>query len=141
MGVPPPPSLRNIYKEVQNDIYQGEPQIFSTDLSRWARQGVLLLNATLSVEANTPGAHQGWGWETLTDQVIESLSDQRKGLAFMLWGASARSKAKLVNADRHLVLEAPHPSPLAAYRGFFGCRHFSQANHYLQAHGSESIIW
>jgi uracil-DNA glycosylase len=140
-GVRTPPSLSNVFKEIQRDIYNDAPQVFATDLSRWARQGVLLLNATLSVEAGVPGSHKGLGWAVLTDQVIKILSDQHKGLVFMLWGAPARAKASLVDVEKHLLLEAPHPSPLAAYRGFFGCRHFSQANRYLRASGSEPIVW
>ena len=136
-----PPSLRNIFKEVESDVYRGEAQEFSPDLSRWARQGVLLLNATLTVEEGAPGSHQGLGWEKLTDEVVEQLSSGREHLVFLLWGAQARSKKELIDAGKHLVLEAVHPSPLSASRGFFGCRHFSRANRYLHRHGLQAIQW
>ncbi len=140
-GVKAPPSLRNIFKEVANDIYGGAPPAFSTDLERWARQGVLLLNSSLTVEAGRAGSHQKLGWHALTDQIVETLSQHRRYLVFILWGAHAQSKRALIDADRHRVLESAHPSPLSAYRGFFGCRHFSQANAYLAAHEQAPITW
>ena len=140
-GVKAPPSLRNIFKEVQRDVYNGEPRAFSTDLTRWARQGVLLLNASLTVEVHKAASHKGLGWRALTDQIIAQLSINREHLVFLLWGSHAQSKRPLIEAARHLILEAPHPSPLSAHRGFFGCGHFSQANAYLVAHGSPPIVW
>jgi len=136
-----PPSLRNIFKEVQRDVYDGQPRSFTNDLTRWAGQGVLLLNASLTVEAHKAASHKDLGWHRLTDQVITQLSATRENLVFMLWGKHAQSKRPLIDTARHLVLEAPHPSPLSAYRGFFGCGHFSQANAYLVAHGCEPIVW
>ena len=136
-----PPSLRNIFKEVQRDVYDGQPRPFTNDLTRWARQGVLLLNASLTVEAHKAASHKDLGWHVLTDQIIAQLSVEREHLVFMLWGSHAQSKRPLIDAERHLILEAPHPSPLSAYRGFFGCGHFSQANAYLVAHGREPIVW
>lgn len=140
-GVRIPPSLRNIFKEISADIYADTPPSFSTDLSRWARQGVLLLNATLTVEAGRAGSHQKLGWQKITDALVETLSQKRSQIVFMLWGAHAQSKRALIDTQRHLVLESVHPSPLSAYRGFFGCRHFSRANAYLQAHGKSAILW
>lgn len=134
-----PPSLQNIYKEIKNDLGIDVPK--SGNLERWAKQGVLLLNATLTVEQSHPGSHQGLGWETFTDGVIENISDQKEHVVFMLWGNFARSKATLIDHDKHLVLEAPHPSPFSAHSGFFGCRHFSQANAYLEAHHDTPIDW
>jgi uracil-DNA glycosylase len=136
-----PPSLRNIFKEIARDVYDGEDRNFSTDLSRWAVQGVLLLNASLTVRAGEAGSHRGLGWERLTDGIIAQLSDRRDHLVFMLWGNFARAKAALIDEARHLVLEAPHPSPLSAYRGFFGCGHFSRANAYLAEHDRGPITW
>lgn len=138
-GVAPPPSLRNILQEVSDDT--GAPAPPNGDLSRWAGQGVLLLNTTLTVEAHRPASHAGWGWEAVTDAAIRALSQGRRGLVFMLWGAHARRKGALIDRGRHLVLEAPHPSPLSAHRGFLGCRHFSQANQYLTAHNQSPIQW
>ncbi|KGN96345.1 uracil-DNA glycosylase [Porphyromonas crevioricanis] len=139
-GISTPPSLRNILTEIQNDL--GQPsQLASAHLGPWAEQGVLLLNATLTVEAHRAGSHQGKGWETFTDAAIEALAKQREHVVFMLWGSYARRKAAMIDRSRHLVLEAPHPSPLSAHRGFFGCKHFSQANAYLQNHGFEPIVW
>ncbi|MFN2110612.1 MAG: uracil-DNA glycosylase [Anaerolineae bacterium] len=140
-GVKAPPSLRNIFKEVQRDVYDGQEKAFTTDLTRWAKQGVLLLNASLTVEARKAASHKDLGWHRLTDQIIAQLSATREHLVFMLWGNHAQSKRPLIDTARHLVLEAPHPSPLSAYRGFFGCGHFSQANAYLVAHGYEPIVW
>ena len=138
-GVPHPPSLQNIFKEIQSDLGQPVPQ--SGSLSRWARQGVLLLNATLTVEAHRAGSHQNHGWETFTDAVISLLSQRQTGLVFMLWGSYARKKRALIDSSRHLCLEAAHPSPLSAYRGFFGCHHFSKANAYLRQNGKTPIEW
>lgn len=140
-SVPAPPSLRNIFKEIRADIYADEPRNFSTELTRWARQGVLLLNTVLTVEAGRAGSHRSLGWQTLTDGIIVQLSQKREHLVFMLWGAQAQAKLPLIAAERHLILTAPHPSPLAAWRGFFGCRHFSQANAYLAQHGGRPIVW
>lgn len=137
-GIAAPPSLRNIFKEVESDLgvrMSGRP-----NLENWAKQGVLLLNAILTVRAGEPASHSAIGWQQFTDSVIKYLSDNRQGIVFMLWGAFARSKAELIDHTRHLVLEAAHPSPLA--RGaFFGCRHFSRANGYLTAQGKEPIDW
>ena len=138
-GVAFPPSLQNIFKEIQDDIHIPIPQ--SGSLRRWATQGVLLLNATLTVRAHTAGSHQGHGWEVFTDAVIQRLAKDREGLVFMLWGSYAQKKAAFIDRSRHLVLTAVHPSPLSAYRGFFGCHHFSQANDYLQQHGKTPINW
>jgi uracil-DNA glycosylase len=140
-GLPTPPSLRNIFKEIANDLYAGQSPDVSTDLTRWARQGVLLLNATLTVEAGKAGSHGKLGWRQITDDIIETLSQRRTHLVFLLWGAHAQSKRSLINTERHLVLEAVHPSPLSAYRGFLGCRHFSKTNAYLQTHGMTPIAW
>ena len=136
-GVTPPPSLKNIFKEIQRDLGLNPPQ--SGDLSAWARQGVLLLNALLSVELNKPLAHKGFGWEIFTDKVIEILSHKREKLVFMLWGNYARGKRGLIDTRKHFILEAPHPSPLA--RGFVGCGHFSKCNEILRQNGIEPINW
>ncbi len=138
-GVAMPPSLINIFKEIQSDT--GAPMPDNGDLSRWASQGVLLLNATLTVEEHRAGSHQGKGWETFTDHVISTLSQQRDNLVFILWGSYAKSKSALINHQRHMVLTSPHPSPLSAHRGFFGNHHFSTANAYLASHGRTPIIW
>jgi uracil-DNA glycosylase len=138
-GVPFPPSLLNILKEIKADIGTDIPP--NGDLTRWADQGVFLLNATLTVRANQAGSHQNQGWETFTDEVIRVLSANRENVVFMLWGAYAQKKAELIDSKKHLILEAPHPSPLSAHRGFLGCRHFSQANNYLLQKGIEPIIW
>lgn len=138
-GVAIPPSLQNIYKEIASDIGTPPPQ--SGNLERWATQGVLLLNSTLTVEAGRPGSHQSLGWERFTDAVIATVSREHTNVVFMLWGAFARSKKALIDTNLHCVLEAPHPSPLSAHRGFFGCRHFSQCNHYLVEHGKSPIDW
>lgn len=134
-----PPSLVNIFKEIESDL--GVKPYPSGDLSRWATQGVLLLNSTLTVEAHRAGSHQGKGWEEFTDAAIAALSDGREGLVFMLWGSYAIRKGAHIDRSRHLVLTSPHPSPLSAYRGFFGNHHFSRANAYLQAHGQSPIDW
>lgn len=138
-GVAMPPSLINIFKEIQSDT--GAPMPDNGDLSRWASQGVLLLNATLTVEEHRAGYHQGKGWETFTDHVISTLSQQRDNLVFILWGSYAKSKSALIDHQRHMVLTSPHPSPLSAHRGFFGNHHFSTANAYLASHGRTPIIW
>lgn len=143
-GVKPPPSLKNIFRELLDDLSPGKEKIIgglSTDLSPWAKQGVLLLNTSLTVEEKKPGSHKNKGWEKITDQIIQSLSEQKKNLVFILWGAFAASKKNLIDPSSHLILEAPHPSPLSAYRGFFGCRHFSKTNQYLSQNGTETINW
>lgn len=138
-GVQFPPSLQNIYKEIHDDI--GTVVSSQGDLSDWARQGVLLLNATLTVRAHQAGSHQNKGWEQFTDAVIHRLAEQREHIVFILWGAYAQRKGAFVNKSKHLVLQSPHPSPLSAHRGFFGNRHFSTANRYLQEHGMSPIVW
>ena len=139
-GIAVPPSLVNIIKEINADLGVNIP-CTSGDLSGWADQGVLLLNATLTVRAHQAGSHQRHGWELFTDAAIRELSSRRSGLVFLLWGSYAISKKAFIDRGKHLVLTAPHPSPLSAYRGFFGCRHFSQANAYLKAQGLEPIDW
>jgi len=134
-----PPSLRNIYKEIQSDI--GDLRQENGDLTTWSKQGVLLLNSTLTVEAGQPGSHQGLGWEEFTDAVIQKISDEKMHVVFLLWGRYACAKDHLINTSKHLVLKAPHPSPFSAYTGFFGCRHFSQTNKYLKETGQKTIIW
>ena len=139
-GVQPPPSLKNIYKELEDEY--GTPFLNRNgDLSHWADQGVLLLNATLTVAAGNAGSHQGKGWEMFTDAVIAKLSAHRENLVFMLWGSYARRKGMVIDRRRHLVLECAHPSPLSAYRGFFGCGHFKKADEYLAAHNHSRIDW
>jgi uracil-DNA glycosylase len=138
-GIKTPPSLKNIYKEIASDLDKKVPE--SGNLERWAMQGVLLLNATLTVADGQPGSHRGRGWERFTDAVIQTISDKNEQVVFMLWGNYARSKAKLINKEKHYILEAPHPSPLSAHAGFFGCKHFSKANHYLEKHGLTPIDW
>ncbi|MCB9818990.1 uracil-DNA glycosylase [Candidatus Nomurabacteria bacterium] len=138
-GVAVPPSLKNIYKEIKSDLGIDVPA--SGNLERWAKQGVLLLNATLTVKEATAGAHQGWGWEEFTDATIKKISDEKEGVVFMLWGRYAQNKSALIDESKHLILKAPHPSPLSAYSGWFGSKHFSQANTYLESHGKEPIDW
>ena len=138
-GVAPPPSLVNIYKELEQDVGFVPPG--HGYLQSWADQGVLLLNSVLTVEQGQAGAHQGRGWERFTDAVIEALNRDREGLVFLLWGSHAHKKGAAIDGHRHLVLKAPHPSPLSAYRGFFGCRHFSATNSYLQGRGEAAIDW
>lgn len=138
-GIPFPPSLVNIFREVNQDTGAPIPQ--SGDLTRWAKQGVLLLNATLTVEAHHAGSHQNRGWEQFTDEVILRLANDREGLVFILWGSYAIKKGAFINRMKHLVLTSPHPSPLSAYRGFFGNHHFSKANEYLVAHNKTPIQW
>ena len=135
-----PPSLVNIYKELATDI-EGFQIPQHGYLQHWAEQGVLLLNTVLTVRAGAAHSHATFGWEVFTDEVIRQLDKEREHLVFMLWGSHAQKKGAFINRNRHLVLTAPHPSPLSAYRGFFGCKHFSQANAYLQAHGLEPINW
>jgi len=139
-GVAIPPSLKNIYKELQADI-PGFNIPSHGDLSSWAKQGVLLLNSTLTVRAGEPGSHQKMGWEQFTDQAIRALSEHREGLVFMLWGRQAQAKASLIDPTKHMVLTAAHPSPFSAYNGFFGCTHFSKANAYLVKKGEKPIVW
>lgn len=138
-GVLIPPSLRNIFKEIQSDLGKTIPK--DGDLARLAKQGVLLLNATLTVAAHSPGSHQGKGWEQFTDAAVKALSEKRNNIVFLLWGSYAKRKGELIDRSKHLVLEAPHPSPFSADRGFFGCKHFSQANNYLIKHGLKPIDW
>ena len=138
-GVPFPPSLVNIFKEIHDDL--GKPIPASGDLTRWARQGVLLLNSILTVRAHSAGSHQNRGWEEFTDEVILHLASRRDNLVFILWGAYAIKKGAFIDRSRHLVLTSPHPSPLSAHRGFFGNKHFSRANEYLVAHSKEPIDW
>ena len=138
-GVPTPPSLINIFKEIESDL--GIPPPDHGHLQAWADRGVLLLNAVLTVERGQAGAHQGKGWERFTDRVVQVLNDERDGLVFMLWGSYAMKKGASIDRKRHLVLTAPHPSPLSAHRGFFGCRHFSRANAWLEARGAEPMDW
>lgn len=139
-GVPFPPSLQNIFKEIQLDL--GKPMPPTGDLTRWAEQGVLLLNATLTVRAHQAASHQRHGWEQFTDAAIRALNAERESLVFILWGGYARSKAQLIDRSRHLMLESVHPSPLSANRGgWFGNHHFSQCNAYLREHGEQEIDW
>lgn len=138
-GIIIPPSLRNIFKEVNADT--GAPIPSDGDLTRWARQGVLLLNSTLTVREHQPRSHANLGWSFFTDAAVLAINESANNVVFMLWGADAIRKGAMIDRRRHLVLTAPHPSPLSASRGFFGCRHFSQANAYLIAHGKAPIIW
>lgn len=138
-GVPFPPSLMNIFKEVSDDT--GAPPPADGDLTRWSDQGVLLLNATLTVRSGCAGSHQKKGWEEFTDAVIRILAQKREHLVFILWGSYAQKKGAFIDRNRHLVLSSPHPSPLSAYHGFFGNHHFSLANDYLQSHGKEPVVW
>lgn len=139
-GIKVPPSLVNIITEINSDLGTSVPAT-SGDLTGWADQGVLLLNATLTVRAHQAGSHQRRGWEQFTDAAIHALSERRSGIVFLLWGSYAIAKKSLIDSTKHHVLTAPHPSPLSAYRGFFGCRHFSQANAYLQSQGFPAIDW
>lgn len=138
-GVKIPPSLLNIYREIESDLGIVPPR--HGYLQSWAEQGVLLLNAVLTVERGQAGSHQGKGWERFTDTIVQLLNEEREGLVFMLWGNYAKQKGAVINRHKHLVLNAPHPSPLSAHQGFFGCRHFSQANQYLESHGQPPIDW
>ena len=138
-GVPVPPSLNNIYQELEEDVGFRRPG--HGCLTQWAQGGVLLLNTVLTVRAHAANSHRGMGWENFTDRVIDLLNERQEPMVFLLWGANARSKQKRITNPHHLVLTAPHPSPLSAYQGFFGCRHFSQCNAFLQQHGQEPIQW
>lgn len=138
-GVEIPPSLQNIFKEICQDL--GIPPALNGNLDRWASQGVLLLNATLTVQANRAGSHQNKGWEQFTDKVIHILAEEKENLVFLLWGSFAQKKGDFIDRGKHLVLSSPHPSPLSSYRGFFGNRHFSKTNDYLMKYGKEPINW
>ena len=138
-GIPAPPSLQNIYKELQSDLGCYIPN--NGFLEKWAKQGVLLLNAVLTVRANAANSHKGKGWEIFTDTIIKHLNDRKKPVIFMLWGNNAKAKKPLISNKWHQILEAAHPSPLSAHSGFFGCRHFSKANEYLENTGFETIDW
>ena len=138
-GIQFPPSLQNIFKEITSDL--GIPAPKTGNLTRWAEQGVLLLNATLTVRASQAGSHQGKGWEEFTDAVIKIISEKAENVVFILWGSYAIKKKSLINASKHCILTAPHPSPLSSYRGFFGCKHFSQTNTYLTSKGKTPINW
>jgi uracil-DNA glycosylase len=138
-GVAPPPSLKNIFKEIQADL--GIAPANHGCLTSWARQGALLINSVLTVEMNKPGSHQGKGWERFTDAIIRALCQEHSGLVFLLWGSYAQKKGSLIDQKRHLVLSSAHPSPLSAHRGFFGNKHFSKANDYLQSHSQTPIHW
>lgn len=138
-GVPFPPSLQNILREVSADTGASMPT--SGELERWAEQGVLLLNAVLTVRAHQAASHAGHGWETFTDAVVRAIAERKEGIVYMLWGSYAQRKGAIADPQKNLVLRAVHPSPLSAYRGFFGCRHFSQANDYLRSVGRETIVW
>jgi uracil-DNA glycosylase len=138
-GIAIPPSLRNMYQELQADL--GVTASDHGCLTHWAEQGVLLLNATLTVEQGNAGAHQGQGWEQFTDRAVQALNEQREGLIFLLWGSYAQKKGAFIDTSKHRVLKAPHPSPLSAYRGFFGCKHFSLTNQYLVEQGAKPIDW
>ncbi len=138
-GIRMPPSLVNIFKEIHQDLGKSMPP--TGNLERWAKQGVLLLNATLTVRANTPGSHQNKGWETFTDAVIKKISDEKQNVVFLLWGAYAQKKGEVIDRSKHLVLMSAHPSPFSADRGFFGCKHFSKANAYLKSKGLAEIDW
>lgn len=138
-GIKAPPSLQNIFKELESDL--GHPVSHNVDLSRWATQGVLLLNATLTVQAGAAGSHQGKGWEEFTDAVIHTLNDQKKHIVFILWGNYARQKGAFIHREKHLVLESAHPSPFSAYNGFFGSKPFSKTNEYLALYGMKIVDW
>ena len=138
-GTPPPPSLKNIFKELNNEL--GIPEPRTGELIGWAKQGVLLLNTTLTVREAAPQSHKGRGWEILTDKIIEIINEKDRPVVFMLWGGNARAKKALITNRNHLVLECAHPSPLSAYNGFFGCGHFVRANDFLVSRGEASIFW
>ena len=138
-GVTPPPSLKNIYKEIKSDLGIDQPS--HGELTSWAKQGVLLLNATLTVREATPNSHKGKGWEIFTDKIISILNEREKPMVFILWGGNARAKKSLITNPNHKILEAAHPSPLSAYNGFFGCRHFSETNRFLAQNNIEPINW
>lgn len=134
-----PPSLQNIYKELQDDLGCDIPN--NGYLEKWARQGVLMLNTVLTVRAHQANSHQGKGWERFTDAILEKVNEQDRPIVYLLWGRPAQNKIPMLNNPKHLILKAPHPSPLSAYRGFFGCRHFSQANEFLTANGAKPVDW
>ena len=138
-GVPFPPSLQNIFKEIKSDLGVDVPQ--SGNLDRWAEQGVLLLNAVLTVRAHEAASHAGRGWEQFTDAVVRIINERKQGVVYMLWGSYAQRKGQVADAQKNLILKSVHPSPLSVYRGFFGCKHFSQANAYLQSIGKNPIVW
>lgn len=138
-GVTPPPSLQNMYKEIKDDLGIEVPS--SGNLERWAKQGALLLNATLTVLPGQAGSHQGLGWERFTDAVIQKIAEEKEHVVFLLWGKYAQEKGSIIDESKHLVLKAAHPSPFSASGGFFGCRHFSKTNDYLEAHGKKPIDW
>ena len=138
-GIPFPPSLHNIFKDIADEL--GKPIPISGNLDRWAEQGVLLLNSVLTVRAGQAASHQGIGWETFTDAVVQALNTHTQGIVYLLWGAYAQRKGSVIDPSRNCILKTVHPSPLSAYRGFFGCRHFSKANEYLVAQGKEPINW
>lgn len=138
-SIPKPPSLKNIFKELKSDLGINEPN--HGNLENWAKQGVLLMNSVLSVEANKAGSHRGFGWEKFTDKVIGIINDNLENVVFLLWGSYAQKKASFVNTDKHCILKAPHPSPLSAHRGFLGCKHFSKTNQYLKSIGKNEIRW
>lgn len=138
-GIEIPPSLVNIFQEIHEDL--GSPIPSDGDLTRWAQQGVLLLNNSLTVRAHSPASHSSIGWDRVTDAAIKALSDNREHIVFLLWGSHAQRKLPLIDRDKHLVLTAPHPSPLSAYRGFFGCKHFSKTNAYLTSNNIDPILW
>tara|TARA_B100000683_G_scaffold82481_2_gene81332 strand:+ start:2099 stop:2773 length:675 start_codon:yes stop_codon:yes gene_type:complete len=138
-GIKPPPSLVNIFKEIKDDL--GITNYGKGDLTSWAKQGVLLLNSTLTVRANYAGSHQNIGWEKFIDKVISTISEEKNGIIFLLWGKSAQNKEKLIDANKHYILKSSHPSPLSAYRGFFGCKHFSKCNKILKKQGKSEIKW
>lgn len=138
-GISMPPSLKNIFKEIHNDLGKPIPQ--NGELERWAMQGVLLLNATLTVRASSPGSHQNKGWESFTDAIIRQISDEKSNVVFLLWGAYAQKKGEIIDRNKHLVLMSAHPSPFSADRGFFGCKHFSKTNAYLKSKGIKEIDW
>lgn len=138
-GIKIPPSLVNIYKEIESNLGIARPT--SGNLERWSKQGVLLLNATLTVRAHQAGSHQKMGWETFTDSVIEHLAKEKENIVFLLWGAYAGKKASLIDPSKHCILKSVHPSPLSAHRGFLGCKHFSKTNEFLQSKGLDSILW
>lgn len=138
-GVPPPPSLKNIFKEIRDELGDFEPEC--GELTGWAKQGVLLLNTTLTVREGQPQSHKGRGWETLTDRIIKAVNDSPTPTVFMLWGGNARAKKSIISAKHHLVLECAHPSPLSAYNGFFGCGHFKRANDFLISNGLRTVDW
>lgn len=138
-GTPFPPSLKNIFKEVYDDV--GTPIPVSGNLDRWAEQGVLLLNSVLTVRAHNAASHAGRGWERFTDAVVKAIAERKQGVVYMLWGSYAQRKGSIADSRQNLILHAVHPSPLSAYRGFFGCKHFSQANRYLVSIGKEPVVW